>query len=742
MKADEHPSLTALERLKVLDAAVQRLSSLHFADAGTVLHWNRQLQRLREGFSESLLRIAVVGTVKSGKSTLINAILGQDLMKRGAGIVTAFITRIRAHHEAGGWVELKSRSQVEREFHDTIGLLPSICQQAAGDIRALDLRRATDRARLADWLHRARDASRHLKGQAHLHLCLLNAYLDGYERLEERLGEAPERLFFQESSLEGHQSYVSEEPLAVCIQDMELRFPIPGLGDQLEIADCQGSDSPNPRHCARLQDYLLGSHLIVFVISGRAGLREADFKLLEFVKTLRMAPNTLFVLNVDLDLHPHPEDLRQLCHRVESELAWMIPAARVYAFSALYHLLQSLGAGAAARERRRLESWGDAQELLQLTTENFHAFQRDLAERAANQREQILLGTGLNRLVLLAATIAEWARAQKELLTVDWSTLSRAVRRLRERQGHLVSTWETVEKALAGIKESFAQELLGAVAEAFDLRDGHIVSDTLVMVERYPVASASLRTLSGSRRLAPQLHAFYIDFRQSLSRHLVEKVNVTILEFAKAQEDHLKARLVDAVAPFWALFANVLEDFRLDLAKLHIDLGALRTSRAPDWRQWERTVPPQFSACLDGLGLNPNLLLVKFGLGRLARFLAEFKERLGRRLPRSVRSDGNPALEEAIALVKAETKAELLEAFQQYRSAFLEKYLLGLLDRAVDHILEEFQTRAEMVKLDLLDFLSHGQAEEHAHLEKVESLEQVEAITATMAMHLERLATP
>ena len=37
----------------------------------------------------------MVGAVKSGKSTMINALVGQDLLRRGAGILTAMITRVQ-----------------------------------------------------------------------------------------------------------------------------------------------------------------------------------------------------------------------------------------------------------------------------------------------------------------------------------------------------------------------------------------------------------------------------------------------------------------------------------------------------------------------------------------------------------------------------------------------------------------------------------------------------------------------
>ncbi len=63
---------------------------------------------------DPLLKIAVAGSVKSGKKHPHQCVDGEDLLKRGAGIVTAFITRVLTSEGPGGWVELKSWRQINR----------------------------------------------------------------------------------------------------------------------------------------------------------------------------------------------------------------------------------------------------------------------------------------------------------------------------------------------------------------------------------------------------------------------------------------------------------------------------------------------------------------------------------------------------------------------------------------------------------------------------------------------------
>ena len=94
-----------LENLrKILETLTEELSPLFRDDSAQVGSWRRSIEAVSESLQDQTLRIAVVGPVKAGKSTFINAMQGRDLLKRGAGIITAFITRIRSGSEEKGWV--------------------------------------------------------------------------------------------------------------------------------------------------------------------------------------------------------------------------------------------------------------------------------------------------------------------------------------------------------------------------------------------------------------------------------------------------------------------------------------------------------------------------------------------------------------------------------------------------------------------------------------------------------------
>ena len=58
--------------------------------------WEKTCESLPAQMEEDLVRVAVVGAIKSGKSTFLNSLLHGDFLKRGAGVVTSIVTRVRA----------------------------------------------------------------------------------------------------------------------------------------------------------------------------------------------------------------------------------------------------------------------------------------------------------------------------------------------------------------------------------------------------------------------------------------------------------------------------------------------------------------------------------------------------------------------------------------------------------------------------------------------------------------------
>ena len=57
--------------------------------------WEKACEYLPGQLAENTIRVAIVGTIKSGKSTFLNSIFKGEYVKRGAGVITSIVTRVR-----------------------------------------------------------------------------------------------------------------------------------------------------------------------------------------------------------------------------------------------------------------------------------------------------------------------------------------------------------------------------------------------------------------------------------------------------------------------------------------------------------------------------------------------------------------------------------------------------------------------------------------------------------------------
>lgn len=727
------------QRAAILGETIQGIESRGLVEQAAAGRWREQLEEVRSSLADPLLRIAVVGTVKSGKSTLVNALVEKDLLKRGAGIITAFITRLVVNNEPEGWVEFKAWPQILDELNATLRLIPHYYELVEED-HAFDLRASADQERLRVLLARMREEWRQHETHLDPSHMLLRGYLDGYERVRQFLGEAPQRLVFDQHSLERHQTYVGSEGQAVYLRDMELHYPVPWLGEGMELADCQGIDSPNPLHFALLQQYLLRSHFILYVVSSRSGLREADFRLLDFIRTLKMFPQTFFVLNADLDDHPHRDDLERLVERTRSELSWMVSEPRFFVFSALYHLLAQLREAASERERRHLQLWQDDSPLADYSETGFAAFRESLNQEVSGQRFRVLCGTGLSRLGMIAGSVMNTVAAQTRLLSRNREEIQQTAAGLEEKSVKLWGSLETLKNAISGLRFSLREEIDRAVDPYFDLARSPLVQNTLEAVANYPARFDGEKNLIDYRWLFQQFHRVYCEFRQTLARYLVERVNLQIIEFAKTEEMALSERIERSAGAFWTLFATALADYRRETGLF--ESGGCSSIDPPpgNWDIGARPVPPNFSAFVDQQAVGRGVLLMKLGLAGFTRLLNDVRSRLGKARDLLFGVGRQESMvEEAIKLLKQEAARELIQAFAEYRQRFKSDYLYRLADEETGRLLREFEVRAELAQVNLGDLLQQGEAAGTERQDLLETLTQTHQIAQAMLEELDEL---
>ena len=111
--------------------------------------WERTCRSAAAQLAEETVRVAVVGAIKSGKSTFTNALFGGDYVKRGAGVVTSIVTRIRRRAPLQARLIFKSWDEVNADIGQAAQMLPALDGADAGP---LDIRRSGDRRSLSQAL--------------------------------------------------------------------------------------------------------------------------------------------------------------------------------------------------------------------------------------------------------------------------------------------------------------------------------------------------------------------------------------------------------------------------------------------------------------------------------------------------------------------------------------------------------------------------------------------------------------
>ena len=186
-----------------------------------------------------------------------------------------------------------------------------------------------------------------------------------------------------------------------------------------------------------------------------------------------------------------------------------------------------------------------------------------------------------------------------------------------------------------------------------------------------------------------------------LSRHIIEKVNLRIIDFGKSEEENIENKLLETAVGYWDLLGQALRQYQETLTNSGLTLSLATPERLPQPTKPDIKVP-QFSAFLqrsDGVGRGS--LLVKFGLKRLVHFFSGVTERIFRRDLKETQGTAEKVFREAVALVKTETQKELLTSFKDYRQNFKFAYLFAFTEEYSRALVQLFKDVGEATLMDI-----------------------------------------
>ena len=531
------------ETRRLLDELAQVLGPLAPLES-----WQTELGAMEQRLSEAVVRIAVAGTVKSGKSTLVNALLGEDLLRRGAGVLTAALTRVRWGKRAEAKLRIKPRTQVHAEVRQAAEWLAQVSGRSLpGD---LALSRARDRKALQVLV----DDPQVLRcvGASGLreNLRRLQAFLEGYESAKPHLKKDSATITFRGSELSRHRAWVTQDRLAVYLEDVLLQIPsLPH--PQLELADCQGSDSPNPLHFARIQEYLASCTGVVYVVSSRTGIRESDLRLLETLRRLELLSRTLFVVNLDLSEHESLEDRDRVLSQIREQLLPWAVQSESLAVSALLELLSRESGTDTEAECLRVDLWRKTSPLIPDHEAQWSVLQvrvREMAEQQELADLQAIETERWTRLVQGLSALVQPEGAFSEAAAPDFS---------REHELAIQQLPNALDAAFAGVLTLWQEGIRKQVRQLFDEPPLALSGCLEDFVQDYRLPTESRGVDPKDVVLGPQMALWYQDLRQRLLRFVTEELNADLLREIRRLEVRLLEDTRKLCTPFLVMLREL-----------------------------------------------------------------------------------------------------------------------------------------------------------------------------------------
>jgi hypothetical protein len=656
--------------------------------------WRATCRNISDQASGETMRVAVVGAIKSGKSTCVNTFLGGDHLKRGAGVVTSIVTRVRTGRHLRAILYLKNWDEVNREIEQASVLLPT--HNRSGGEHSFDIRRAGDRQTLERVLSDLAADQLITNDTRSAGSVLLASYLEGYDRLQQFVEAGHATVVFENDRFPLHRDFVGDDAMAVYLKDVLLEIDAPGLGQGVEIADCQGSDSPNPLHLAMIQDYLTMAHLTVYVISSRMGLRQADIRFLSIIRNMGILATVAFVVNCDFSEHESLDDLREGIRKIEADLSLISPEPRIFTFSALFTLMSQMEADLPQRDGDRLTHWRRETDMVDFATAERNRFERFLDQKINRERSSLLLRNHLDRLEIVAGGIGKWVTFNRDMLARDAGGALELADRAHHQRDRLERLKQTVKNTLDGAVIQVKRDLKVAIDRFFDAHADGVVAGVIRFVRGYPVETQRYDESLLTVGFAQTLYVVFQEFKQAVDAHMAEVVNPQVIRFVKEQEKSLMDYLDEIAGPYAVMIDEALEQYANakddDVIPQLRPLPPIRIS--PDLETIRMmaglSLPPAAATMRYSTQIKTEAVM-RFGFYKIVNLLKKTMQKKAEK----AHQEKFLALTSGVKRLKRETERSILFHLKDYKENIKFQYMLRLVDAAAAalyrRMLERFQ---------------------------------------------------
>ncbi|NOY68447.1 MAG: hypothetical protein GXP53_02990 [Deltaproteobacteria bacterium] len=667
-------------------------------DTGPVSRWIQTCAALERRLSDGVLRTAVVGTIKSGKSTFINSMFSGDYLRRGAGVITSIVTKVRSSQRLYASLVFKSKDEINSEIRRALSFFPALGSALNHD--SFDIADDSDRAALSDALARLDQQYFLTDDSINVNVALISSYLKGYPRVKGIVSDHPGTVVFENGHFGEHREFAANDMLAVYLKDIRLEIDSGGPGSNIEIADCQGSDSPNPLHLVMIQEYLLGCDLVVYVISSRTGLRRADINFLSMIKKMGIMEHLLFVINADFNEHDSIEDLNRVISKSAEDLSLLATDPKVYAFSSLFSLFSDLRDSLTKKDSMRLAQWETDRDLAGFSVNEKKRFDHDFTTLITRRRYDVLISNNIIRTDGLARDFVGWLSMNREIFSSDARGGDTLIKRIRDQHKEMDRVRSMIKSTLKGAVSQVEKETRAFVDRFFDAKNGDIVPAIIDFIKNYTVPYDRYAAQMADKGFADTLFIVFQGFKQEIDRYMAETVNPALFTFVRQRETDIRTSFESVSQPFYIMVENTLSEFFGAAPSSGESLTLSPNGGEPvmieSIKRANRIDFPNALATLDYTASIRTEAFMKLGF---YRFISAMKKIMKK--GDAQRTGDLSALKSGVVRMKKETEASVVFHFKNLRENTKFQYMFRLIEAVSETVYKRLDDRFSAYAADL-----------------------------------------
>lgn len=563
---NSNPSPDFSLRVKHLNKILTELENLWPEKIDLLQRWQQSLTTIAELRLNFSLPITCIGPVKSGKSTLINTLAGADLLPTGAGITTSFPTTLSAGKKFSAEIKLQPETVIREMFSRAANLLFSdeteICDRSPFvSPERLQVKKLLDNYQSNGNLTRY--------GIFNEPYRLLKNITYGTEKVSEYYLKKNLNFAIEDPDDPSYRQFIRDETLSPFLSEIHIKAPLKLLPQHLSLRDLPGLDTPNPSHQSFIIQQLSESPALLYVISSRIGLRQADYQLLEHLHKLGLHERLLFVINLDLDVHADVDEINRMSKRCSDELNELGFTQPKYAFStlALFWSRPKIADKLNPTCRRRWQTWQEDSDKLEISTAGARQFLDRLLELGRNESGETLLRHSEKRLRQVYNNTRRLLESEIKQLTPPEKSSNASTGQLRNDRDRIEAVLLETERIISGVcseVEKFCDKQITGWLD--DTGNQSLRKQLEMIIANYQVPAE----LIPEKNRNPLTPVKIIDnhFQLTIPAQIQGKATLETIRFLKTLHLELNQKLIKGSIPLFVICENFTKDHGIDQDEL------------------------------------------------------------------------------------------------------------------------------------------------------------------------------